>query len=185
MNLAVQTTASTTAIWVIVIVMSIMTVILVSAASIADSWQARAGTRARGAARLGASVGDLINHDGALGPDKTSSGVPQSGPSASGAAWSQTREGGAAGDPAAAAEPVSPGSVPGQRPRNEQRPGDTDPAEATVAETITEAEAPTRPDLPPVPGRPSMPAQRRADADRAEPAPTGTSPQADDDPGRR
>jgi hypothetical protein len=157
MNLAVQTTASTTAIWVIVIVMSIMTVILVSAASIADSWQARAGSRARGAARLGASVGDLINHDGALGPDKTSSGVPQSGTSAPGAAWSQTREGGR----------------------------DTDPAQATVAETITEAEAPTRPDLPPVPGRPSMPAQRRADADRAEPTPAGTSPQADDDPGRR
>jgi hypothetical protein len=212
MNEAVRTTASPAAIWVIVIVMSIMTAILVSAASIADSWQARAGSRARGAARLGASVGDLINHDGALGQDKTSSGVPQPGTAGPGEAWSQTRDGAAgAGEPAPTGERVSGGPVPGQRSAGEQEPvqpqhatrlpaGEqpagrhrpTDPAtpetervETEMAATITAAEAPTRSDLPPVPGGHSMPAQRRADIDRAERTPTGTGTQADEEEDER
>jgi hypothetical protein len=55
MDLAVRTTASTTAIWVIVIVMSIMTAILVSAAPVADRVQVRADRRARRLAALGFS----------------------------------------------------------------------------------------------------------------------------------
>jgi hypothetical protein len=53
MDLAVRTTASTTEIWVIVIAMSILTAILVSAPAIADSWQVRANRRARRLAALG------------------------------------------------------------------------------------------------------------------------------------
>jgi hypothetical protein len=164
MDEAVRTTASPATIWVIVVVMSIMTAILVSAASIADSWQVRAGRRGRGVARLGASVGDLINHDGALGPDMTSSGRSQAGADGPGAAWSQTREGTAAGEPALAEEQAPRVPVPRPRFANEQLPVQPPsawprPRQEQLAglrrreETDPAAEAPTLPDLPAVPGR--------------------------------
>ena len=53
MDLAVKTVASTAEIWVMVIVLSILTGILVSAAAMADAWQVRANRRARRLAALG------------------------------------------------------------------------------------------------------------------------------------
>ena len=53
MDLAVRTVASTAEIWVMVIVLSILTGILVSAAAMADAWQVRANRRARRLAALG------------------------------------------------------------------------------------------------------------------------------------
>jgi hypothetical protein len=186
MDEALKTTASPATIWVIVIVMSIMTAILVSAASIADSYQVRAGRRVRGVARLGASVSDLIHHDGALGPDMTSSGVSQSGPEATDTAWSPTPEGDqgsgvAVPRPRFANEqlPVQPPSA-WPRPRQEQQAGRRRPEETDAA-----TEAPTLPDLPAVPGRHAAPGQRRGDSDRAERSRAGTAAPEGDDPGQR
>ena len=53
MDLAVKTVASTAEIWVMVILLSILTGILVSAATMADAWQVRANRRARRLAALG------------------------------------------------------------------------------------------------------------------------------------
>jgi hypothetical protein len=186
MDEALKTTASPATIWVIVIVMSIMTVILVSAASIADSYQVRAARRGRSVARLGASVSDLIHHDGALGPDMTSSGASQSGPEGPDTAWSQTREGDqrsrvAVPRPRFANEqlPVQPPSA-WPRPRQEQLAG-----RHRREETEPAAEAPTLPDLPAVPGRHATPGQRSGDADRAERSRAGTAAPEGDDPGQR
>jgi hypothetical protein len=162
MNEAVRTTASPAAIWVIVIVMSIMTVILVSAAAVADSWQARATRRDRGFDRLRPAVADAFTHGAVLSQDA------------------------AAGEGAAAQQPLSPETVPAPRAEAGRYAGpETSPAETSWSETDTAAEAPTRPDLPTVPGRPSTPPPRSGEADRAERSPAGTKLPADDDPGHR
>jgi hypothetical protein len=167
MNEAVRTTASPAAIWVIVVVMSIMTAILVSAAAVADSWQARATRRARGFDRLRPAVADAFTRGAALSQDAA-----------------EAKTGGGEGTPGQG--PLAPETVPA--PRSEAgwqaRPG-PGAAQTSWSETDTAAEAPTRPDLPPVPGRAAMPAQRSGDSDRAEQSPAGTGAQADDDPGRR
>jgi hypothetical protein len=196
MDEALRTTASPATIWVIVVVMSIFTAILVSAASIADSWQVRADRREGGVARLRGSVGDLINHDGALGPDMTSSGASQSGTDGPDEPWSQTREEAGVSEPALAGGRAPRVAVPGPRLANEQqpvqppsawpRPMEVEEARRHQSEgTDPAAEAPTLPDLPAVPGRQATPGQRSGDSDRAVRTQAGSAAPEGDDPGQR
>jgi hypothetical protein len=107
MDEAVRTTASPAAIWVIVGVMSVMTMILISAAAIADSWQARVDRRERGSG-LGPAIADVFTHAGSLGaePGRGRTGAGRTGAggaSAGGASAGATDAGGAsAGGPAVA-----------------------------------------------------------------------------------
>jgi hypothetical protein len=83
---AMRTTASPTAIWAIVIIMPILTMILISAAAVADSWQARANRRARGARQLGPAIVDVFTHTGALGEDTARTDMTSGGRADTGAA---------------------------------------------------------------------------------------------------
>ncbi len=97
MDLAVRTTASPTAIWVIVIVMTICTGILVSAVGIADSRQSRASRRAHGMISLGGASGPASP----AGAMEAGAGRPRSGERAS--------------RPAPERAPAAAGPVPAQR----------------------------------------------------------------------
>jgi hypothetical protein len=101
MNEAMRTTASPAAIWAIVIIMPIMTMILITAAAVANSWQARVVLRARGAGQLGPAIADVFTHTGApgadaAGPDMTGAGRTDTGAPAAresrGAAEGTSRE---------------------------------------------------------------------------------------------
>lgn len=101
MNEAVQTTGSPGAILAIVIIMPILTMILIIAPAVADSWQARVNRPVRGVGPLGPALADVATHTGALGEntadadmtsaDKTDAGAPAAGESA-GAAAGMPRE---------------------------------------------------------------------------------------------
>jgi hypothetical protein len=187
MDEAVRTTASPAAIWVIVIVMSIMTMILVSAAAVADSWQARIVRRARGA-RLGPAIGDVFTHAGTLGADSagtdmTSADAPQSGTADPSATGSETRAYGPAGESTAAEERGSREPVPA--PRTEQAAGQQPSGQHQREAADPGGDAPTLPDLPPVAGRQAMPPPRSGDTDRAERSRSRTGTPEDDEAGER
>ena len=114
MDLAVRTTASPTAIWVMVIMLSILTGILVSAAAMADAWQVRANRRARRLAALGFRE---ISSADAAGAGRETVPVPRPG------------------EPAADAPTRSDlPAVPGGRAMPGQRGGESDRAERAGAE---------------------------------------------------
>ena len=126
MDLAVRTTASPTAIWVIVIVMSLCTGILVSAAGIADSRQARASRRKAGMFSLESTTGA----DGTAAAVDAGTGHPGSGEEATGRpAWPEP-------DPAGEA-PTRPDLPPvtGRHAMPAQRSGDADQPERSYRGT--------------------------------------------------
>jgi hypothetical protein len=156
MDEAVRTTASPAAIWVIVIVMSICTVILVSAAAMADSWQARANRRAR---RFGVMLPGFVRPGTELSGDLAGQDLIEPEEALAAAGTAETVP--APRSPRAGGPAAPPDEGPAGRHRREA--GEA----ADDAAALAGAEAPTRPDLPPVPGRHAMPAQRDADFDRA------------------
>jgi hypothetical protein len=112
MDLAARTTASPTAIWVIVIVMTFCTAILVSAAGIADSRQARASRRKAGIFSLESTP---ASHTSATNED--------AGTAQTVARHRAARE--AAADPAAG-HAVPGKAVPAQRSPDEERAAQAD-----------------------------------------------------------
>jgi hypothetical protein len=113
MDEAVRTTASPAAIWVIVIVMSIMTMILISAAAVADSWQARVDRRVPGGGQLGPAIADVFTHTVPLDMDAV--GADMSGAGRTDAAAQTGRGDTAAWQSTAAEEGMSRAPVPAQR----------------------------------------------------------------------
>jgi hypothetical protein len=197
MDLAVRTTASPTAIWVIVVVMVLCTGILVAAPAIADSRQARASRRAAGLfslestpsaaapAGLSQQAGQPAGRTG--GPTEPAGAEPRQAEAASGAAVAAepVPGGPARGEPVPAQRSGSDSGAGGQAPgqpaagldpvrRHRRGEGDNDAGPA--------GEAPTLPDMPPV-GRQAMPAQRGGDGDQAERSHRATRPGGDDQPG--
>ena len=171
MDLAVRTTASPTAIWVIVIVMSICTGILVSAAGIADSRQARASRRRAG----------VFSLESTSAPAGTAAMDAGAGPPAPGEQASGPMSGRApAGEPVPA--PRSGGDTAGQPGPARQAPGLQPTGRHARPESDPTGEAPTLPDMPPVTGRHAMPAQRAGDADQAERSYRATGPADGDHP---
>jgi len=189
MNEAVRTTASPLAIWVIVAVMSVMTMILVSAAAVADSWQARIDRRARGSG-MGHAIADVFTHTGSLGADDSPGAGNTSGTGAGVSADESTAvDSVAAGKSTEAGERGVREPVPAQRSKQpaagRRATAEQPDGQLRQTEADPEGEPPTLPDLPPVAGRRAMPAPRRGDADRPERSRTGTSTPEDGGPGQR
>lgn len=169
MGEAVRTVASPAVTWVIVVVMSVLTAVMVSAAVIADSRQARANSRRRltgvpepevGGARLDASA--------ALREPDVPAALTEGQTPFEAAGNTAARQ----GVPA----PRTPRAAGAAGPGRHRRP-DLDAA----------GEAPTRPDLPPqpaAPGRHAMPAPRSGDGDRAARSYARPGAPDDEDPGR-
>jgi len=135
MDEAVRTTASPAAIWMIVVVMSIFTAILVSAAAMADSWQARANRRAR---RFGVMLPGFVQPGTELSGDLASEDLidPGAAPVTAGVPG---QGGGEADDAAAltgAEAPTRPDlpAVPGRHVMPAQRDADFDRAEGSRQE---------------------------------------------------
>ncbi len=119
MDEAVRTTASPAAIWVIVVVMSIFTAILVSAAAVADSWQARANRRAK---RFGVMLPGFVQPGTELSGDLASEDLIDPG--------AGDGEAGDAAAPTGAEAPTRPDlpAVPGRHVMPAQRDADFDRA---------------------------------------------------------
>jgi len=166
---AVRTTASTFAIWAIVVVAVIVLAAWLVGVYVADGYQTR--------------LSRLRRRMDAPGPALSGAGVPaQAGQAAAAASIPGQRRD--AGQPAQEPQPESVAARQGRPARDLAQTDFRRDGPLTEVEAELGKAAPTRSQRPAqadAPTRPDLPAQRSGDADRAEPAMAGPDPDRGDD----